>query len=83
MPSEHEVLVLLAVDVRSLLDVDLAIESQQFVLRRARSRLALLPPRLLIGGGQDSASFCYAARLAPEVGAVCKFGSVNPANADR
>lgn len=83
MPSEQELLVLSAADVRSLLDVDLAIGSQQLAFESLGRGDALLPARLLIEGDKDSVSFCYAARLAPDAGAVCKFGSVNPANADR
>jgi ornithine cyclodeaminase len=83
MPSEHGLLVLSAADVRDLLDIDLAIESQRQAFRELGLGRALLPPRLLVDGSKDSVSFCYAARLAPDSGAVCKFGSVNPANADR
>lgn len=83
MPSEQELLVLSAADVRTLLDVDLAIESQRLAFAALGRGEALLPPRLLIDGNKDSVSFCYAARLAPDAGAVCKFGSVNPANANQ
>ena len=67
-------------DVRDLLDVDVAIESQQLAFEALGRGEARLPARLLIDGSEESVSFCYAARLAPEAGAVCKFGSVNPAN---
>jgi ornithine cyclodeaminase/alanine dehydrogenase-like protein (mu-crystallin family) len=83
MPSEHGLLVLSAADVRNLLDIDLAIESQRRAFEELGRGRALLPARLLVDGKEGSVSFCYAARLAPESGAVCKFGSVNPANADR
>ena len=82
MPSEHALLVLSAADVRELLTIGLAIESQRTAFMELGRGRALLPARLLIEGDQDSVSFCYAARLAPAGGAVCKFGSVNPANAN-
>ncbi len=78
--SQNDVLVLSAADVASLLDVDLAIASQQRAFEALGRGEAALPPRLLIDGAEDSVSFCYAARLGPAEGAVCKFGSVNPAN---
>jgi ornithine cyclodeaminase/alanine dehydrogenase-like protein (mu-crystallin family) len=83
MPSESEILVLSAADVRSLLDVDAAITSQQTAFEALGRGEALLPARLLVDGAEGSVSFCYAARLAPTEGAVCKFGSVNPSNAAR
>jgi ornithine cyclodeaminase len=83
MPSEHGLLVLSAADVQHLLGIDLAIDSQRRAFDALGRGRALLPARLLVDGSEDSVSFCYAARLAPESGAVCKFGSVNPANADR
>lgn len=83
MSSDHRVLVLSAADVQRLLDVDLAIESQRRAFEELGRGRALLPARLLVEGGHDSVAFCYAARLSPDSGAVCKFGSVNPANADR
>lgn len=83
MHSERKVLVLSAADIGHLLDVDLAIASQQVAFEAMGRGEALLPARLLIDGAEDSVSFCYAARLASSGGAVCKFGSVNPSNADR
>ena len=83
MPSESEILVLSAADVRSLLDVDAAITSQQTAFEALGRGEALLPARLLVDGAEGSVSFCYAARLALTEGAVCKFGSVNPSNAAR
>jgi len=80
MPSELGLLFLSATDVQELLNVDLAIESQRTAFAELGAGRALLPARLLIAGGQESVSFCYAARLGPDKGAVCKFGSVNPAN---
>jgi ornithine cyclodeaminase/alanine dehydrogenase-like protein (mu-crystallin family) len=83
MPSETDVLVLSAADVRELLGIDLAIDSQHRAFESMGKREAMLPARLLIDGADDSVAFCYAARLSPDAGAVCKFGSVNPANAER
>jgi ornithine cyclodeaminase/alanine dehydrogenase-like protein (mu-crystallin family) len=79
---EHALLALSAADVRELLTLDLAIESQRTAFEELGKGRALLPARLLIAGSQDSVSFCYSARLTPDGGAVCKFGSVNPANID-
>ena len=83
MRPEQGLLVLSATDVRQLLDIDLAIESQRRAFGELGHGNAVLPARLLVEGSDDSVSFCYAARLAPASGAVCKFGSVNPANANR
>jgi ornithine cyclodeaminase/alanine dehydrogenase-like protein (mu-crystallin family) len=83
MPTETDLLVLSAADVERLLDVELAIESQRRAFGELGRGRALLPARLLVDGTEDSVAFCYAARLAPDSGAVCKFGSVNPANAER
>lgn len=80
MPSNNEVLVLSSSDIEQLLDVDLAIASQQVAFEALGRGEALLPARLLVDGAEDSVSFCYAARLTRSGGAVCKFGSVNPAN---
>ncbi|MGH3714377.1 MAG: ornithine cyclodeaminase family protein [Micromonosporaceae bacterium] len=83
MPTGSRLLVLSAADVRRLLDIDLAIESQRRAFDELGRGRAVLPARLLVDGSEDSVAFCYAARLSPDRGAVCKFGSVNPANADR
>jgi ornithine cyclodeaminase len=45
--------------------------------------VAAPPPRLLVPGPEESVSFCYSSRIAPDAPAVSKFGSVNPANAAR
>lgn len=78
-----QILVLSADDVRGLLDVDLAIASQQLAFEALGRGEAVLPARLLLEGADGSVSFCYAARTGLTQGAVCKFGSVNPANAGR
>ena len=83
MTRETAVLVLSAADVTELLTPEAAIESQRRAFDHLGRGLAVLPPRLLAGGQEDSAAFCYTARLAAASPAVCKFGSVNPANAGR
>lgn len=83
MSFTHELLGLSATDVSELLTVDLAIESQRKAFRNLASGDAILPERLLMNGAGGSVAFCYAARLDAEAGAVCKFGSVNPGNAQR
>lgn len=77
-----ELLGLSATDVNELLTIDLAIDSQRKAFRNLASGEAILPERLLLDGADGSVSFCYAARLDQSSGAVCKFGSVNPTNAD-
>lgn len=80
MTSTFEFLGLSATDVSTLLTVDLAIESQRRAFSNLASGEAILAERLLMEGVEDSVAFCYAARLNPTSGAVCKFGSMNPAN---
>lgn len=78
------VLLLSASDVHELFDLPTAIASQRSAFRALGEGAALLAPRLLLDGGKDgSVAFCYAARVAPDSGPVCKFGSVNPANVQR
>jgi ornithine cyclodeaminase/alanine dehydrogenase-like protein (mu-crystallin family) len=76
-------LVLSAADVERLFHLDLAIESQRAAFTALGRGEAVLPPRLLVPGAEDSVAFCYAARLSPGGAAVSKFGSVNPANVAR
>lgn len=83
MGDDMAVLVLSAADVAALLTPEVAIESQRRAFDHLGRGLAVLPPRLLAAGQQDSAAFCYTARLTADGPAVCKFGSVNPANAGR
>ncbi|MEU0518357.1 ornithine cyclodeaminase family protein [Streptosporangium sp. NPDC006007] len=83
MSQSASLLVLSAADVHALFGVDLAIESQRRAFTELGLNRAVLPARLLVPGQDDSVSFCYAARLSPDAGAVCKFGSVNPANGGR
>lgn len=83
MGEEMAVLVLSAAEVAELLTPEVAIESQRRAFGHLGRELAVLPPRLLAEGQQDSAAFCYTARLTGDGPAVCKFGSVNPANTGR
>jgi ornithine cyclodeaminase/alanine dehydrogenase-like protein (mu-crystallin family) len=76
-------LVLSAAEVERLFHLDLAIESQRAAFTALGRGEAVLPPRLLVPGTEDSVAFCYAARLSADGAAVSKFGSVNPANAAR
>lgn len=74
-------LVLSRQEVDDLLDLESVIESQQTAFVRLASGAAQLAPRVLLSGTDDgSVAFCYAARLSPDTGPVCKFGSVNPGN---
>jgi ornithine cyclodeaminase/alanine dehydrogenase-like protein (mu-crystallin family) len=81
MISETGVLVLSSAEVTALLTPEAAIDSQRRAFDHLGRGIALLPARLAVGGQDDSAAFCYAARLEANGPAVCKFGSVNPANA--
>jgi ornithine cyclodeaminase/alanine dehydrogenase-like protein (mu-crystallin family) len=68
--------------VRRVLDLATAYESQVEAFRCLGSGLADLPDRIILPGtGSDAVSFCYAARLRPGTGPVCKFGAVAAGNA--
>jgi ornithine cyclodeaminase/alanine dehydrogenase-like protein (mu-crystallin family) len=75
--------ILSATDVRSIFTPQLALESQREAFTRLGAGEAVQPPRLLVSGPDESVSFCYSSRIAPDAPAVSKFGSVNPANAAR
>ena len=75
--------ILSATDVRSIFTPRLALESQREAFTRLGAGEAVQPPRLLVPGPDESVSFCYSSRIAPDAPAVSKFGSVNPANAAR
>src|SRR5699024_2228115 len=77
------ILFLNASEVRKILTLDLAIESQRRAFRALGQGEAVLPARLLIPGPGDDVAFCYAARISKTSPAVNKFGSVNPGNSDR
>jgi ornithine cyclodeaminase/alanine dehydrogenase-like protein (mu-crystallin family) len=83
MTPDTGLLVLSASDVTSLFDLDAAIESQRVAFRELGLGHAQLPARLVFDGPDESASFCYAARVSDDTGSVCKFGSVVPDNAER
>jgi ornithine cyclodeaminase/alanine dehydrogenase-like protein (mu-crystallin family) len=73
-----------AEEVRRRLDLDTAYGSQVEAFRCLGTGLADLPDRLILAGtGGDAVNFCYAARLRPGTGAVCKFGAVAAGNAGR
>ncbi|MFJ2754772.1 ornithine cyclodeaminase family protein [Nocardioides sp. NPDC087217] len=75
--------ILSATDVRSIFTPELALESQREAFTRLGAGEAVQPPRLLVPGPDESVSFCYSSRIAPDAPAVSKFGSVNPSNAAR
>ncbi|WUI03441.1 ornithine cyclodeaminase family protein [Spirillospora sp. NBC_00431] len=77
-----DVLLLSAADVRAVFDLPAAIASQRAAFAALGRREARLAPRLLLDGPDGDVAFCYVSRL-PGTGAVSKFGSVNPANAER
>ncbi|MEN3307882.1 MAG: hypothetical protein V7603_4084 [Micromonosporaceae bacterium] len=71
-------------EVRRRLDLDAAYQSQVEAFRCLGTGVADLPDRLILDGtGADAVNFCYAARLRPGTGAVCKFGAVATGNAAR
>jgi ornithine cyclodeaminase len=71
-------------EVRRSLDLYAAYLSQVEAFRCLGTGLADLPDRLILDGtGTDAVNFCYAARLRPGTGAVCKFGAVATGNAGR
>jgi ornithine cyclodeaminase len=68
-------------EIDDLLNLESVIESQRAAFISLASGTAQLAPRVLLSNSDDgSVAFCYAARLSPDTGPVCKFGSVNPAN---
>jgi ornithine cyclodeaminase len=69
-------------EVLRLLDLDTAYASQVAAFRALGEGAADLAERLILAGGDgDATAFCYAARLRPGTGAVCKFGAVGADNA--
>jgi ornithine cyclodeaminase/alanine dehydrogenase-like protein (mu-crystallin family) len=75
-------LLLGAADVARIFDLDTGLASQREAFGRLGRGEADQPARLVLPVPRDgSLAFCYAARLAPDSGAVSKFGSVNPGNA--
>ncbi|MBD0844637.1 ornithine cyclodeaminase family protein [Streptomyces sp. TRM68416] len=69
-------------DVRSVFDIDTAIASQRAAFVALARGEAWQPEKILGGYADDPDSvFCYASRLDPASGPVCKFGSINPGNA--
>lgn len=71
-------------EIEDLLEFDDVIESQREAFAALADGSGQLAPRLLLPNPADgSVAFCYASRLSPATGAVCKFGSVNPGNRER
>lgn len=79
--SRDSVLMLSAHDVQRVFSSQIAIQSQREAFTQLACNAAILPERLTLDGPAESVAFCYAARLSADSPAVCKFGSVNPANA--
>jgi len=73
-----------AEEVEALLGIDDAIVSQRRAFTALAHGAADLPPKIMHASRfDDSVMFCYASRLSADTGAVAKFGSVNPGNAER
>lgn len=70
-------------EVRQVLTVPLAVQSQRDAFAALGNGQAVLPPRLIVPGRGLDVSFCYAARLSPGGAAVSKFGSMHPGNGAR
>lgn len=77
-PYALELLVLGRADLEPLLDLEELIDSQREAFVALASGTGHLAPRLLLPGKDGDVTFCYAARVSDQTGAVCKFGSVNP-----
>lgn len=82
-PTDSDVLILSAADVYSCFDEDSALDSQREAFRSLGAGTALQPERIVMESVENSSTFCYAARISPDQGSVCKFGSVVPQNASR
>lgn len=73
-----------AADVRALLDMDAAIESQRAAFEALSLGVATMPPKVFVPDHDDGASaFSYMARVGADTGMTAKFGSVHPRNGDR
>lgn len=66
--------------VKSRLSLASALSSQRRAFVALGTGTAALAPRVTLAGRDGSVAFSYLARLSPESPAVCKLGSVNPAN---
>ena len=79
-----EILVLNQTDVSSLFDNDSAFESQLTAFTAiGEGTVGGAGKVMLSHPGNNSVAFTYAARLSETFGTICKFGSVNPNNAER
>lgn len=70
-------------EVRAVFTPELALSSQRVAFTSLGEGTAVLAPRLLLEGPDESVAFCYVARLRPGGAAFAKYGSVNPTNAER
>ena len=70
-------------EISRLFTLDRALESQRAAFGALGRGDAVLAPRVLMDGADESVAFSYLARLRSDAGAVTKLGSVNPANGDR
>ncbi|MDJ1371168.1 ornithine cyclodeaminase family protein [Gulosibacter molinativorax] len=68
-------------EVSQLFTPEVALASQRAAFQALGEGAAILAPRVLVEGANDSVAFSYAARTNQSAGAVTKFGSVNPDNA--
>lgn len=76
-------LILSAQDVHRVLDEPTALESQRQAFRALGLGHAQQPARILMEGPDNTSTFCYAAQVDADSGAVCKFGAVRPGNVAR
>lgn len=80
----NEILVLNQTDVSSLFDNDSAFESQLTAFTAiGQGTVGGAGKVMLSHPGDNSVAFAYAARLSETFGTICKFGSLNPNNAER
>ena len=77
------ILVLSAEHIESLVSMDEVIETQRQAFVSLASDQAVLAPRLLVPGRDDSFGFVYASRTSHETDLVIKAGSLVPANTAR
>ncbi|MBC9955619.1 ornithine cyclodeaminase family protein [Yimella sp. cx-51] len=72
-------LVLNASDIEEIFTPDIAIASQQEAFEGLGRGTAVQPERIVMTD-DHSDTFCYAAKVSPTSGGVCKFGAVVPGN---
>lgn len=74
-----QTLLLSASDIKSVFTAPVAIASQQAAFEGLGRGTAVQPERIVMTDARTD-TFCYAAKVSPESGAVCKFGAVVPGN---